>query len=87
MSAVRIASDAYTKDHLSQGEATQPRIDAGVEHRRRPKNFNTAESADGIYNIRSRTAGPQLHKEAISRFQDDDPGLRRETDFKQKQVI
>lgn len=90
MSAIRIANDVYIKEQLAQGEATQPgipAIDTDVQYRRRPRESNNAESEDGIYNIRSRSTVPQLHKDAISRSQDDDPGLRGGTDFKQKQVF
>ena len=90
MSAIRIASDVYLNEQFGQGEATQPRIsaiDADVEYRRRLRESNTVENEDGIYNIRSRTAVPQRPKDIPSRSQDDDPGLRRGTDFKQKQVF
>ena len=48
------------------------------------------DSRDGIYNIRSRSGAPSAglrRKSSTTEKLDDDPGLRREGDYKHKQVL
>ncbi len=47
---------------------------------------NMNENPDGIYSIRSRTKSVDKHG-AMVMSADDDPGLRRPGDYKQKQVM
>lgn len=71
MTTIRIAEDAHPKD-IPQQSKSEP---LGSK-----QSMQTSRD-DGIYNIRSRT------RVALRDNSDDeDPGLRKEGDFKQKQV-
>lgn len=89
MPTIHIADDVHPERESGQGqtaEAFNSGLDANLRGDLRARRRSGTESPDGIYNIRSRSAAPQQRRQATIQTQDDDPGLRRDRDFKQKQV-
>ncbi|RMZ91492.1 hypothetical protein DV736_g1266, partial [Chaetothyriales sp. CBS 134916] len=91
MTTIQIIDPVHQREALS---STNPRdvTTTGVDHSiytpRRHRRSDASESRDGIYNIRSRSTAPSLERrEKTLTIEDGDPGLRREGDFKQKQVF
>lgn len=93
MTTIRIADAVHPNDELRPSR-TQEGISSGVaDSIYTPHRFgrsDTIGSNDGIYNIRSRSKAPSLDRrsarKATGDFQDEDPGLRRDDDYKQRQV-
>jgi KUP system potassium uptake protein len=93
MPTIKIADDVHPNLDLRRARSTEAKS-SGVNEldesdtKRRIRRSSTADSHDGIYNIRSRTSVPPFDRRRQVTFQseDDDPGLRREGDYKQKQV-
>jgi KUP system potassium uptake protein len=90
MPTIQIADEPHPKDDLSElkhirRESRTSSWVTDVEARSRLRRVATTESFDGIYNIRSRSAAPPP-RAATWRSSDDDPGLRKDGDFKQRQV-
>ena len=89
MATIRIADTPHPKDEVSRTK-TQDGISSGIGDRSR-----SWDTHDDIYNIRSRSKAPSLDRRSIrsrSRItmmekEDDDPGLGKAGDFKQKQVL
>lgn len=84
MATIRIADNPPTKD-----ESPRPQIQDAVSSSIGDR-LKRVDTRDDIYNIRSRSKAPTLdkRKNRLSRTEneDDDPGLRKPGDFKQKQV-
>ena len=91
MPTIQIADEPHPKDGAAALKHTRRRSRTASwttddEHRQNVRRVLTTESVDGIYNIRSRSAVPPA-RAATWRSSDDDPGLRRDGDFKQRQVF
>lgn len=92
MPTIQISDSVHPKGELRQyqaGDHTASGVDAPTDNRRRVRRSSITEGQDGIYNIRSRSAVSPSDRRTRTTFQlqDDDPGLRKEGDFKQKQVL
>ncbi len=94
MATIQIADVPHPKDN-SLGTKSQDAVSSSVENNiyntRSFARADTADSHDDIYNIRSRSKAPSFTERRGSRLnptdrEDDDPGLRKPGDFKQKQV-
>ena len=84
MATVRIADTPHPRDELPR-PAPPDAVSSGVGDR-----LGRTETRDDIYNIRSRSVAPSIDQSrSLSKEignEDDDPGLRKPGDFKQKQV-
>lgn len=89
MPTIQIADEPHPKNDYpyspNRRDSRTSTWDADVEARQRLKRSRTTESEDGIYNIRHRTGGP-LRRVTTLRSTDEDPGVRRDGDFKKRQV-
>lgn len=93
MATIRIADVPHPKD-----EHPRTNLQDGISYGGRDgifsrRSFSRSDSAgphDDIYNIRSRSKPPSTNRRgsrmSITDREDDDPGLRKPGDFKQKQV-
>ncbi|KFZ24531.1 hypothetical protein V502_00991 [Pseudogymnoascus sp. VKM F-4520 (FW-2644)] len=85
MATIRIADSSPTKDEFPRPQ-TQDAVSSSISDR-----LKRVDAHDDIYNIRSRSMAPSLDKGKgrLNRMdnEDDDPGLRKPGDFKQKQVF
>ncbi len=91
MTTIQIVDVVHPRDALSTAtsqEATSSGIENTIYGPRRLGRSDTVESKDGIYNIRSRSAAPSVDRQRKRTLtsEDGDPGLRKEGDFKKKQV-
>jgi KUP system potassium uptake protein len=97
MPHIQIADEPHPRDEAPQTPAERGRrssrtltwvsdIEARTLRLRRARTTDSVYNEDGIYNIRSRSAAPPL-RAATFRSQDDDPGLRQASDYKQAQVF
>ena len=90
MTTIQIVDAVHPRDILSTtaaGEAATTGADGTLYASRLLSRSETTESRDGIYNIRSRSAAPSADRQRRTlTLEDGDPGLRKEGDFKQKQV-
>jgi hypothetical protein len=81
---IRIADVPHPKPELAQTKS-QDEISSSVRNRSK-----IVDTHDDIYNIRSRSKAPSMDRRSsrINRMDrgDEDPGLRKSEDFKQKQV-
>jgi hypothetical protein len=84
MATIRIADIPHPRDELPRS-APPDAVSSGIGDR-----LGRTDTRDDIYNIRSRSVAPSLdQRKSLSRDvgkEDDDPGLRKPSDFKQKQV-
>ncbi|KAH8585858.1 potassium transporter-domain-containing protein [Bisporella sp. PMI_857] len=98
MATIRIADDPHPKDDISltkpqDGDSSS--LGHGIYNTRSFSRSNTADTHDDIYNIRSQSKPPSANRRSRSGNrrvstagqEDDDPGLRKPGDFKQKQVF
>ena len=96
MATITIANDPHPKDEAQDAYATSDLRQAPREDGDRIEvvtgRSNTTHGHDDIYNIRSRDIRSRSRGRSASRARqwvvgdDDDPDLRRQGDFKQKQV-
>lgn len=93
MATIRIADAAHPRDALPptrSRDVVDPSVGDGVFRTRSLATSDTADAHDDIYNIRSRSkpapADARGSRPDGARAEDDDPGLGRPDDFKQKQV-
>src|SRR6266480_5084262 len=91
MAAIRIADVPHPKDEFPRTKS-QDGVSVGdcIYNTRSFARSDTADTHDDIYNIRSRSKPPSTDRRG-SRIkttdrEDDDPGLGKPGDFKQKQV-
>lgn len=83
MATIRIADSPCTKDEFPRSQI-QDALSSSIGDR-----LKRVDTHDNIYNIRSRSEAPSLdkRKNRLNRTdEDDDSGLRKPGDFKQKQV-
>lgn len=84
MATIKIADVPHPKDEFPRTN-TQDAVSMG-----RGDIIESVNTHDDIYNIRSRSKAPSLERRSsrLSKLdrEDDDPGLRKAGDFKQKQV-
>ena|SRR5579862_5670964 len=91
MATIRIAD---TKDQYLRTKA-QDGVSSGISDSiYRTQSFarsETTDTRDDIYNIRSRSKAPSMDRRSSkadgAEREDDNPGLRKPGDFKQKQVL
>ena len=93
MATIRIADIPHPKDERSRANFQDGVISNGgdgIYSRRSVSRSDTADPHDDIFNIRSRSRPPSTNRRgsrmSITDREDDDPGLRKPGDFKQKQV-
>jgi len=92
MATIKIAdvphpNDENPRTNLQNGVSYSGRD--GIFGRRSFSRSDAADPHDDIYNIRSRSKPPSTNRRgsrSITDREDDDPGLRKPGDFKQKQV-
>jgi hypothetical protein len=84
MATIRIADTPHPKDEFPRTNS-QDAVSSGIGDR-----LERVDTHDDIYNIRSRSKAPSLDRRSsrLNRIdkEDDDPGLRKPGDYKQKQV-
>ena len=88
MTTIRIADAPHPR--AGQGVTQSPDVVNSVYTTGRLHRTESIDSRDGIYNIRSRSGAPSARlqrRRSTSEELDDDPGLRREGDYKHKQVL
>ncbi|KAI9712807.1 MAG: hypothetical protein M1820_001429 [Bogoriella megaspora] len=87
MATIKIADLLHPKNEPSQAKSHSSNVEDSIHHTRPFARSETTHSRDGIYNIRSRSrsTGRPSHRHIAVNREDDDPGLRRPGDFKEKQ--
>ena len=90
MTTIKIVDAVHPRETLTatgSQDVTTTAVDNTIYTRRLDRS-ETTDSRDGIYNIRSRSAAPSIEKQRkrVLTIEDGDPGLRKEGDFKRKQV-
>jgi KUP system potassium uptake protein len=93
MATIRIADASHPKDErpwTNLQDGVRSSGGDGIYGRRSFSRSDAAGPHDDIYNIRSRSKPPSANRRSsrmsMTDREDDDPGLRKPGDFKQKQV-